>query len=94
MVSCDREGLACDVSGVQGYRLGDAQLQFQIAVQVDASSSLTSSTETLNLSPRAPTVICSRGNVSVTLLGDLANYQSSPNFGYAILMIPSPAGEL
>ena len=29
---------------------------------------------------------------AIALLGDLASYTSSPNFGYSILMIPSPAG--
>lgn len=72
--------------------MGSSQLQFQIAVQVSVSSSVTSSTETLSLSPSTPTVLSSVGNVSAVLLGDLANYQAAPDFGYAILMIPSPAG--
>jgi hypothetical protein len=77
----------------QGYRLGDAQMQFQINVQVSVANALTNSTQTLVLSPSTPSVISAAGNVSAVLLGDLASYTSSPNFGYSILMIPSPAGK-
>jgi len=78
---------------VQGYSVGDAQMQFQINVQVSVGNALSNSTQTLNLSPSTPTALSSAGNVSAVLLGDLASYTSSPNFGYSILMIPSPAGE-
>ena len=36
---------------LQGYRLGSAQLQFQIAVQVSASGAVSNATQTLTLSP-------------------------------------------
>lgn len=77
---------------VQGYRLGSAQMQFQIAVQVSALSAISNSSQTLTLSPSTPTVISSIANFSAVLLGDLASYQSSPNFDYSVLMIPSPSG--
>ena len=77
---------------MQGYRLGDAQMQFQITVQIDVSNTISNSSQSISLSPSTPSVVSSIGNVSATLLGDLANYQASPNFGYSMLMIPTPAG--
>ena len=78
----------------QGYRLGQAQMQFEIAVQVQAAGAASNSTQTLTLSPSTPSVVSSIQNFSAVLLGDLASYQSSPNFDYSILMIPSPPGRL
>lgn len=76
----------------QGYRLGDAQMQFEIDVEVSVSSAAGNSSQSLSLDPSTPTALSSDGSVSAQLLGDLASYQASPNFGFAILMIPSPNG--
>lgn len=77
---------------LQGYRLGDAQMQFEITVQVDVIGAAGNSSQQLSITPSMPTAVSSAANVSAVLLGDLASYQSSPNFNYAILMIPSPQG--
>lgn len=69
-------------------------MQFEIAVQVQAAGAASNSTQTLKLSPSTPSVISSVQNFSAVLLGDLASYQSSPNFDYSILMIPSPPGKI
>lgn len=62
-------------------------------LKVDASGAGVNSSEALTLSPSTPTAVSAAANVSAVLLGDLASYQSSPNFNYAILMIPSPSGQ-
>ena len=77
---------------LQGYRLGDAQVQFTITVEVTVSGSGSNSTQYLSLTPSTPSVLSAAGNMSAQLLGDLASYAASPNFGFAILMIPSPTG--
>ena len=82
------EGHTC----LQGYRLGDAQMQFTITVEVTVSGGGGNSTQYLSLTPSTPSVLSAAGNMSAQLLGDLASYSASPDFGFAILMIPSPTG--
>lgn len=77
---------------MQGYRLGDAQMQFDIDVEVTLRNASGNFTQQLILDPSTPTVRSGGGDVTAQLLGDLALYKQSPNFNYALLMIPTPLG--
>ena len=80
---------------LQGYQLGESQLDFAIQITVssttDGSSSATV-TETLQLDPSDPYVVDSRNLVSAQLLGDLLTYTALPVLSSDYLMIPSPTG--
>ena len=74
----------------QGYQVDPARLDFNIDISIQSAN--TSVTQTLSLNPTQPFVANDAGTVAAKLLGDLATYQSMPDFSSYYLMIPSPAG--
>lgn len=66
---------------LQGYSLGEASLQFEIAAQLTyagASSNSSSSSEKLTLSPSLPIALSTGRTLAAKLLGDLAGYTQLP----------------
>lgn len=69
---------------LQGYQLGEAQLQFEVQVALSISSSANGSSsasgggEQLKLSPSTPWALSSNRTLSAKLLGDLASYTQLP----------------
>ncbi|KAK9858858.1 hypothetical protein WJX84_008886 [Apatococcus fuscideae] len=77
----------------EGYSLGESQLQFNITITVQTSTSVSSTNQTLVLSPSTPLVASTDGVIIGQLLGDLAGYTSLPVLSSSTLMIPHPAGQ-
>lgn len=77
---------------VQGYQLGESQLDFAIAINVATTSNGATVTESLQLDPSDPFVVDSQSLVSAQLLGDLLTYTALPVLSSDYLMIPSPTG--
>lgn len=67
-----------------------ARLAFDIQVSIQSAN--TSVTQILHLNPTQPFLVNDVGTVTAKLLGDLATYQSMPDFSSNYLMIPSPVG--
>ena len=57
---------------LQGYSLGDSQLQFNITITIQTGSSVSASNQTLVLSPSTPLAASTDGAIVSQLLGDLA----------------------
>ena len=81
------------LSVMQGYSLGESQLQFNITITIQTSTSVSSSNQTLVLSPSTPLAASTNGVIVSQLLGDLAGYTSLPVLSSSTLVIPHPAGK-
>ena len=79
---------------LQGYQLGESQLDFAITINVASTSDGSTVTESLQLDPSDPFVVDSQSLVSAQLLGDLLTYTALPVLSTDYLMIPSPTGDL
>lgn len=76
----------------QGYVVDTAQLAFDISVNIQSNASTNNTM--LHLGPTEPFSSTDDGSITVQLLGDLASYNSMPDFSSFYLMIPSPTGKL
>lgn len=78
---------------MQGYQLGESQLDFAITIIVATTTAGSATvTESLQLDPSDPFVVDSQNLVSAQLLGDLLTYTALPVLSSDYLMIPSPTG--
>ena len=78
---------------LQGYTLGNAQLDFTINIAINYTMGNTTTSETIQINPSVPFVLSSSQQVSAQLLGDLESYTALPVLSTMYLMIPHPQSE-
>lgn len=74
----------------EGYDLGGAQVDFEVAVSATVPGAPAAAT--LLLTPQSPAGALPTAGLASRLLGDLAAYAPPPDLGRAMLFVPHPAG--
>ena len=78
---------------LQGYTLGNSQLDFTITIAINYTVGNTTTSETIQINPSVPYVLSPSQQVSAQLLGDLESYTALPVLSTMYLMIPHPQSE-
>ena len=78
---------------LQGYTLGNLQLDFTINIAINYTVGNTTTSETIQINPSVPFVLSPSQQLSAQLLGDLASYTALPVLSTKYLMVPHPQSE-
>ena len=90
LANCRGEGSSCCL---QGYTLGNSQLDFTIHIAINYTVGNITTSENIQINPSVPFVLSPSQQVSAQLLGDLESYTALPVLSTMYLMIPHPQSE-